>query len=641
MKRILWFFLCAAVFLGGPAASPLAAAEPWEPLGPSDTRVLHLVVHPGDPRILWAGTLTGLFKSVDGGASWTPSSGLIGVPISTLAVAPSDPDTLYATVPSLLGGIVAVIRSSDGGEIWSATIACPSGGTACRRLAQTHELDVDPRNPLIVYASTDRGLLKSVDGGQQWRATGRLDFTYTLAIDPSNPRVLWAGGEGGVFKSEDRGITWVSRLETAGINEIVIDSRDPRRIWASALGLRGVYRTTDGGARWRLGRAGLHVRGVRSLALSAAPGRDFPIVWAGTDQGAFRSLDGGILWTPVPGLLGLQVSVLVPHPSRPGTLWAASSLSFQAEARSGVYKSVNGGAAWRFSSRGLFGPSALALTFDPVVPGVLWVAAGLSGVFRSTDGGGTWTPRNTGLVGFESGLVYDVALDPRDPETVWIGTATGIYRSGDGGATWEAHSLTAAIRDVRLTSDPAILYASSGNQLLRSVDGGEHWADVFGGSPTSPYITDVLVDPRDPDVVFLATGDVQGSRDGGVTWETVPVRTEPASILVLALDPRNPDVLYAGGGSGLFRSADNGRTWQQVAAADVPGAVGKIAVGPTGEVWVTTAHGMHVSPDGVSDWAAVPDLTGPVILEIAVDPHDSGRVFLGTTAGIFRFLEGD
>jgi photosystem II stability/assembly factor-like uncharacterized protein len=647
---MLCSFLCALFLVGGAAALPRAAEavdqnDAWVPLGPPDSSVQALVVHPRNPRILWAGTFTaGVFRSVDGGVSWTASRQLIGVPILTLAVAPGDPRILYATAPAFLGGLVGVIRSSDGGQTWAAVVSCPANGVACQRLASTHELDVDPRDAQIVYASSDRGLFKSVDGGRRWRPTGRGRPTSTLAIDPANPRILWAGGSDGVSRSEDGGATWVSRkrgIGAASIEEIAIDPRNPSRLWAAGPGISGVYRTADAGARWRLGDTGLQENGVLSLALSAAPGQNLPVVWAGTFRGVFRSQDGGLRWTGAPALASLPVFALAAHPRRSDTVWAGSSVSFRLETRSGIYKSVDGGATWSFSSRGLFGPPILALAFDPATPGVVWAAAGLAGVLRSSDGGSTWTPRNHGLgADFQAELVLDVAIDPRDPQTVWIGTDRGVYRTGDGGATWEARNegLTlpgggpTAINTVRPTSSPSLLYASSDTRLFRSTDEGAHWAPVFAGDLGGSAIADVLVDPRDPDVVFLAAGDLLVSRDGGAAWETVPLGPVPPVIQRLALDPRNPDVLFAGGGNGLFRSADGGRAWQQVR----PAAVQAVTVGPTSEIWVVTVNGIHRSLDGVLGWASVPDLQGGRILTIAVDPHDPEAVFLGTSAGVFR-----
>jgi photosystem II stability/assembly factor-like uncharacterized protein len=645
MKRPLRCVLCALALLGGAAALPLAAQEPWVPLGPPDSSVQALVIHPRNPRILWAGTFSGVFKSLDGGVSWTASGQLIGRPILTLAVAPGDPETLYAMAPEFLGGLVGMIRSSDGGQTWAAVVSCPANGVACQRLASTHEIDVDPRDARIVYASSDRALFKSIDGGRRWRPTGRSRPTSTLAIDPENPRVLWAGGSDGVSRSEDGGATWVSRnrgLGEGSIEEIVVDPRNPRRLWASGPGISGVYRTADAGGRWRLGGTGLEENGVLSLALSAAPGQGLPVVWAGTFRGVFRSQDGGLRWAGAPDLASLPVFALAAHPRRPDTAWAGSSVSFRLETRSGIYKSVDGGATWSFASRGLFGPPIPALAFDPVTPGVVWAAAGLAGVLRSSDGGSTWTPRNHGLgTDFEVESVQDVAIDPRDPQTVWIGTGRGVYRSGDGGATWEARNggltlpdgNTAGVSVVRLTSDPSILYAASGILLFRSTDEGAHWAPAFADPLVSLGIADVLVDPRDPEVVFLAAGELLVSRDGGAVWETVSLGPAPPTLQVLALDPQNPDVLFAGGGSGLFRSADNGRAWQQVRQA----AVQAVTVSPTSEVWVVTVNGVRRSPDGVLGWASLPDFQGGRILEIAVDPHDPEGVFLGTySAGVFR-----
>lgn len=655
LRRMFFLVFCALALLAEPATGPLFAEGTWVPAGPEGGLAWRLAIHPGNPRILWAGTSNaGIFKSVDGGATWAPSNqGLeANLNVQTLAVAPSDPDILYAAAGfySTVGG---VFRSSDGGRTWTAMLSCPPNpliGLGCLRLIQTFDLDIDPRNPQILYASTRKGVFKSFDGGRRWSKTGRSTFanaTRALAIDPGNPRVLYAGGNG-MEKSEDGGQTWAPLRQGMGfvpIEEIVIDPRNPQRIWVGAAVDRGVYWTADGGAHWRRARSGLPGRRVNALALSPRPGQGFPIVVAGTDAGAFRSLDGGLTWSAAPDLFNLRISDLASHPSRPGIFWAAGLLSLRGDRVPGIYKSGNNGATWRLSSRGLFGVPTEVLAFDPVTPGVLWAGSQEAGVFRSQNSGSTWAQLSGDTLGFQ--FIYDLAVDPRDPETVWIATHDGVWVTEDGGATWEKRSEGLLPPDTGIypifqlqlaPSDPSTAYASGPTRIFRTVDGGEHWTDL--NLPGSPFIWDILVDPDDPETVFVAAGDLQVSRDGGATWQTVPVWNAPTVIQTLAADPRNPDVLYAGGMEGLFRSTDGGQTWQSVAFFPVAG-VTELAVGPAGEVWVIAEGRIYRSADGTEPWIQEPGLTGISILEIAVDPHDPDGVFLGTTAGIFRFLEGD
>lgn len=656
MKQILWLVLCAVALLGGPAASPLAAAEAWQPIGPPGGTATNLVLHPRNPRILWAVTYgSGLFQSVDGGASWKVVEE-VGFPyIVSLAVAPSDPDTLYvaAALAPFASSRVGVLRSSDGGRSWALVLDCalqPPPCCGCVPLSWASRLVVHPRDPRTVFAATSRGLFRSVDGGAFWRKTGLTGIVRTLAFDPGNPEIVHAGG-GGVSRSTDGGLSWRPGEGIGAqqfINALAIDPANPRRIWAG--GPDGVFLSTDGGAHWRRRASGLGDRSVSDLALSPVAGRGRPVVWAATSRGVFRSLDGGVTWLPV----GLQVAqgrpvvALEAHPSRPGLLWAATGWPQLLGA--GIYRTVDAGGTWRFSSRGFYAIPVAALAFDPVAPGVLWTGSAGFGVHRGTAGGAgwTWTQRN-GIPRQEApGVVDDLAIDPRAPETLWAAGVYGIHVTEDAGALWEDHSeglfvpgydqVTAPTHVIRLApSDPAIAYTGTAVGLYKTVDAGAHWTRL--DSLPYPDVWDVWIDPRDPQVVFVAAGDLWISRDGGGSWEQAPVSNPPTPVLTVAADPRNLDVLYAGGDAGVFRSTDNGRTWQS--AATSPGRTLDLTVEPTGAVWALVGNGIFRSPDGLSGWTAVPgsaELIAP--RQIEADPHDPGTVAVGTARGVYLW-EGE
>lgn len=180
----------------------------WTSVGPGSGHVNALAVDPTAPSTLYAGTSGGMFKSTNGGASWTAmSSGLLPTnrSVFALAVHPTTPTTIYA---GLLGGIY---KSTDGAGSWAATnIALPAN-------SEVRGLAIDPTSPTRLYASTDgrigagtagAGAFRSVDGGRTWSAFND-GLTQTdvpsLAIDPVLPGIIYAGTRnGGAFSIDVR-----------------------------------------------------------------------------------------------------------------------------------------------------------------------------------------------------------------------------------------------------------------------------------------------------------------------------------------------------------------------------------------------------------------------------------------------------
>lgn len=656
MKAASWkqpfvFLFLTALLSPGFAAGPLAAQQGWERVGPSGGSVREVVLHPRNPQVLWATTdQAGLFKSVNGGTSWTPVRG--GLPLGTiwtLAVAPSQPDTLYA-VAGISYGSFAVFRSSDGGGTWTQVIRCDQQPPCCGcfAIAGIRKLVVDPRDPRILYAAANGGVIKSVDGGARWHRTrlSNAQGVSDLTFDPQNPRFLYATGSFGVWRSLDGGATWLSLsngIDVDDIGSLVIDPKNPNRMYAVGFTTRTVYRTGDGGAVWRRSARGLD-RGaaVNSLALTRLPGRSLPILWAATGSGVYRSLDGGVTWALAsPDLGGRTFWEVAAHPSRPRVLWAAGGVDFVKGGEFGIFRTADAGATWRLANRGLRAMAVQAVAFDSDEPNVLWVA-GSNGIWRSGDLGATWAVRNGDLT-FNQHFVYDLQVDRFDPDIAWIGTHEGVFVTEDNGLTWEPRNEgipfdggIAPVTQIRLATDRSTLYAALSGLfpgLYKSTDGGAHWVKV--PSLPFPHIGDLLVDPRDPDILFVVAGALWISRDGGATWGVAHLETEPQILRTLAFDPRDLDVIYVGGAKGLFRSADGGGTWEEISRFHGRG-VGEIAVTSEGTIWVISEEQILVSHDDLSTWTEVPGTDGVGVLEIEPHASEPETVYAPTTGGLLR-----
>ena len=246
---------------------------------------------------------------------------------------------------------------------------------------------------------------------------------------------------------------------------------------------------------------------------------------------------------------------------------------------------------------------------------VWYVAVGSGGVWKTENAGTTWQPIFDGESSYSIG---SVALDPSNPATVWVGTGEdvggrhvgygdGVYKSTDGGKTWKNMGLTASEHistmlvhpddsDVVWVSVQGPLWTSGGERgLYKTNDGGETWRQVLGDDEWTG-VTDIVMDPRDPDVLYAATWDrhrtvaaylgggpgsgIHKSTDGGETWTQLTTGLPSSNLgkIGLAISPQDPDIVYAAveldrRTGGLYRSANRGGSWTKMSDA-VSGGTG-------------------------------------------------------------------
>ncbi|HEV2845364.1 MAG TPA: hypothetical protein VG477_11000 [Thermoanaerobaculia bacterium] len=543
-----------------------------------------------------------------------------GGTIQTLAVDPGDSRVVYAST-QLAGRLYKTV---DGGETWRLTGQGLPAGVFIRELA------VDPRRPATVWAGTAiHGVYKSTDAGASWAASlpRRAGFdgsVLDLAVDPRTPDTVYAATTAGIFKTLNGGIRW--RLKSRGLpNQIIsVVEADPGRpgVVYAAGGLNGLYRTLNGGETWA--PAGLRLPAQEAVtSLASTPGA----VYAGTINGRlFKSTDRGATWLPASAGLPQQHAIvsLAIHPRTPRIVYAGFGNTFPADAPS-VYRSGNGGASWTPVVTGLTGWPINKLAFG--APGVglpgapLYAATGMGtstgGVFRSDDGR-TWRHVAGGL---SATWVRDIAVEPGDPGVLWSALLNpGLFRSGDGGRSWALVDLGEDVFNVfEVTADPrapgtvyVLGMTPEGGRtviiLLKTTDSGGSWTrfDLPGGWP-------LKIDPR-TGALFLP-GGLYRSTDGGATW-TPPVTDITAGISDVAFPDSPSSVIFAAGaqaGAGrfdpsearVFRSDDGGATWTRSDAGleGVQKITGILAVpGAPSTLVATNGAAMFLTTDAGATW---------------------------------------
>jgi photosystem II stability/assembly factor-like uncharacterized protein len=543
--------------------------------------------------------------------------------------------------PSVVYAASSVLyRSADGGETWT--------GLFGRRL---EVVALDPAHPAAIYVGGDQ-LARSTDGGQTWQVTSpapSLDVK-SLAVIPGNPSVLLAGTDIRLLRSDDGGSTWSTRFVNDSVTSVVADPGSPgTAYYADGSGL---YKSTDAGKSWSFTGPTAGGQPIRQGHLSLAGGALYLL--SGSE--IFRSDDGARSWRPtgdLPADLSLDEAFLA-DPISPSRLYAAGL--------DGVFVSTDDGATWKPLARGLpplpLGETLAiySLAADPSRPGILYAGTYERGVARSANGGERWR------IGVEPGLsdgpVALFEVHPRRPDTFYVALATRgdrSFRSTDGGRTWQpfARGITReGLFDLAFDpTDPDRLYAANENGLWESRDGGDAWDHI-----DTTYTGRIAVSTSGT----LLSGRICGlsrSTDDGRTWKQVIACDLPGSddvsvgTVELWVDPRNPRSLYAlmqagnGGnsfGRFLVKSMDGGATWKNLKGSPLLVAVAPSDFRTLYAIDYRTAQILR-SRDGGESWQVVharspyPDFYGA----LAVDATHPNTLYIATfQKGVLRSQDG-
>jgi photosystem II stability/assembly factor-like uncharacterized protein len=677
------------VAVAGPAQHPAGEAYDglaWRMIGPfrgGRTRAVAGV--PLQPNVFYIGAVDGgVWKTDDAGRTWQPIFDVQPTQsIGAIAVAPSNPDIVYAASgegllrPDLSVGD-GMYRSSDGGRTWSH-----------RGLAQGQqipELALDPRNPDRLFAAVlghpygpnaMRGIYRSLDGGLSWqRVLYKDDDTggSAVALDPSHPEIVYAGlwqarlgpwedknefngTGGGLFKSTDGGTTW-RQLKTglpADLTQIniAIAPSMPSRLYAavgttepgdysSGAGL-GVFRSDDGGESWRRitddPRPALRIGGGDLMVIRVDP-TNADVVYC-TGIVTMKSVDGGRSWEPLRG---------APGGDDYQNLWInpVDSHIMALVSDQGAVITVNGGTSW---SSWFTQPTAQLyhVSVAPTFPYRVCAAQQESGsvciASRGNDGEITereWHPVGVIEYGYvapdplDSDIIYgagrsevskyhwstgqvqnvtpiavrspDVRVDrteplmfsPLDPHTIYYG-ANRLYRTRDGGVSWQTISPDLAREAGNVPASVGALHPP----------GAEKQRGVIYSLGPSPLNLDLLWAGTDDGLVWLTT-------DGGSNWSNVtPPPLTPWS-KVTQIDPSHfdADTAYVSVSRMriddlrpyIYRTRDRGRTWEAIVdGLPADGPVNTVREDPArrGLLFAATETGVWVSYDDGGRWQSL------------------------------------
>lgn len=535
-----------------------------------------------------------VYKTADSGKSWTelstlpsPSSNLV----SQMVLDPLADGTIY-----VVDTMNALYKSEDGGSTWS-TESLPA---TCAGVLY-HDIATEGK---LYFGSSCSGLYVSEDSGTTWAVLSNLNdlgcgdqiglgngAPGLFVQAQSNPKRIYAtAAEAGplfeLLASSDGGATWTQLLQGYGTNGLVVYPSNPDEVFLSVgdvpvsynTNYFGLIKTVDGGSTWtQLSypqvTPGFHFSTVGPLLLlSTSPDvfiaqdayhlwliQDAGSVWRESDQGLTgnwgaqvavdlnvptniflasydalgisKSSDGGKTWANV-FTVEDAFSVAVDPFDSDHVLAGVSTADPLSLSNSPLQVSHDGGTTWTddpipTTMQPGFPPTLIV--FDPSTTGTIYIGSSFRdssppsgvGIAKSTDGGITWSMITNGLATPSSLIVYSLAIDPSSPQILLAGTGNGIYKTTDGGSTWTLKDSSQVPYTIAFDGSHASYVYASGTSLTKSTDNGETWSQVNLGRSDLGSILTLAVDPGFADTLFLIpwlVPVVGWSPDGGVTW---------------------------------------------------------------------------------------------------------------------------
>jgi photosystem II stability/assembly factor-like uncharacterized protein len=677
-----------------------AAPGTWTQVGPENVggRITALALDPNDDQRVWAGAAAGgVWRTTDGGTSWTPVfDDQTYRSVGALAAHPTDSNTVYVGLGEDNGGGYSydgdgIYKTTDGGQTWTNM-----GLVDTRRIG---DIEIDPVDPNRVFVAAggsvffpdnNRGIYRSTDGGQSWSKVLFVDNEtggIEIEIDPSNPNRIYAamwrrqgsatnivfgGLSGGVWISLDGGDTWtkqtVNGLPTTSIGRIglAIAPSSPNIVYARYQNDTGSYKglwksnnsgitwfqADTGGGIWRFfmvswgyyfgkvrvdpqdpdhvflldtdwmesfdggvtfnRRGGMHVDHHDMIVE--------PSLWyMGNDGGFYWSTDVGASWThsetmPISQAYDIAIAEL------------DTNRRFMGLQDNGTVRTTTGGTSdWQ----NVLGGDGLQCEVDPTNSLLVYASSQGGNINRSTDGGDTFTNGTNGIGSERTNWNAPVEHDPVTSQKLYTGTYR-VYRTVDGAQNWTPISPD-------LTDGPTL----DEGQPVVNRDGLDrfqsHLADIVDGT-----VTTIDVSPLNTDIIWAGTddGNVWVTSDGGTIWNPVDVPGRNEWVTRVTADPfqvNSAYVTFTGFRTGdrmphIFRTTDLGANWSDVSGnlPNVP--INDVVPDPLweGRLFIGSDLGAYLTDSWGAQWD---DMNGGFPISVIHDLvlHDPTRTLYAGT----------
>src|ERR1700730_5329259 len=640
-----------------------------------------LALDPKNSKNVWVGTGEcwtrnsvsigdGVYKSTDGGETWTRAGLEKSERVSRIVVSPKNSDTVFACVPGALWSDSSdrgLYKTADGGKTWKQILKGPNLSTGCTEMA------VDPTNPDTMFACmwdfrrkgweyrsggdglrnpSASGLFRSNDGGNTWteitpenskgfpkKPYGRL----AIAIAPSNPKRVYAfveSPDSALFVSDDGGLTWDKRDKSNWMvwrpfyfANLIVDPKNPDRVFKTDGAL---ILSEDAGKSFATvgGFQGAH-GDVHDVWIDST---NPETVFSGDDGGMWYSYNGGSKWWKADNLPVSQFYHVSLDDNDPyqvyGGLQGNASWVGQSQYPGGITNHqgenmYNGDGFWMFP--------------DPSDPDYLYAeyqGGNIGRVNRHTHEARKIQPTPNYKEKLRWNWNTPIALSPNEKSTIYIG-AQFLFRSRDHGQTWER------ISPDLTTNDP--------QKQKQEQSGGVTIDNSSDEMQTTIY--SISESPKDKNLIWVGTddGNLQLTRDGAKTWTNVVANVPglPKNSWVSWVQASNFDAgtayaafdrhTFGDMAPYVFKTTDYGKTWAPLAnAQDAKGIRGyahviKEDVVQPNLLFLGTEFGLWVSIDGGKNWAQFKGNHFPAVAvrDLAIQPRENDLVLATHGRGIW------
>ncbi len=605
------------------------AGANWTLIGPKSTalnggngRVAAVRVHPTNASIVFAcAPAGGLWKSTNGGSSWTGISDAIAVLGATdVAFDPTNPNTMYlVTGDGDAGDAVStgIYKSTDGGTTWAAT-----GLTftmSSRRLLS--KILINPTDGSILVGGS-AGIYRSTNGGSTFTQTSTKSVR-DLEFQPNNPSVVYAGGYGstGFCRSVDGGVTWttIASIPTTGVIRVAVavTALDPTYVYClvgnnTDYGYKGVYLSTDAGLTFTLQSSTPNILGWNAagndaggqawydLSIAVDPSVKTTIYTGGVN--VWKSTNSGAAFTCVGHWSGSGAPYV--HADIHDLMFAGSTLWVANDG--GVFSSANGGTTWTDNSSNL--PIAQMYGFGQSTTTAGMIIGGQqdNGTNLTTNGGTSFTE----VLGGDGMQCF---IDRTNNNNVFASIYYGdLYRSTNGGTGFSyIYTVPGGDWVTPWMQDPTTattLYAG-GTNLYKSTNNGTAWTNISAALNIGVILSMDVAPSNNLNIVAASSTRVMKTTNGGTTWTEITTGLlASTSILGVRFSPTDPNKIYVCfatyGGNSLYSTTNGGTTWASISTGLPAVPANCMAFASNGDIYCGTDLGVYYRAASASTWTA-------------------------------------